>query len=186
MNTTMIMDIEFVPIPGLEGRYSASRCGKIFSVLSRKILSLYVDGRGYEVCSISTHEKYITKVSVHSLIALTFLGIRPEDYEVDHINRVRSDNRLENLRYATISDNNHNKGRQCSLNPNASRFKGVFKAKHRATAMKPWTACLRFNKKRIYLKYFRTEEEAAMAYDTAVIGLRGSGACTNKSLGYFA
>ena len=46
---------------------------------------------------------------VHRLVAEAFIGPRPEDQTVDHINRVRNDNRVENLRYATASEQNLNR-----------------------------------------------------------------------------
>lgn len=46
---------------------------------------------------------------VHRLICEAFLGPCPENKEVvDHINRLRDDNRPENLRWATLSENNRN------------------------------------------------------------------------------
>ena len=38
-----------------------------------------------------------------------FVGPRPEGYQVDHIDRDRVNNRLENLRYVTPSENQKNK-----------------------------------------------------------------------------
>lgn len=46
--------------------------------------------------------------SIHELVLDTFVGPCPEGYERDHINRDRSDNRLENLRYVTKSENQRN------------------------------------------------------------------------------
>jgi len=176
----------FVPIPGLEGRYSASRCGSIWSHITNRQIKPYIDTRGYPTCSIQNGSVLLSKVSYHTLIALTFHGPRPDGFEVDHINRNRADPRAENLRYVSRSDNTQNSGRhenRGSIKP--SRFKGVIWRGHRKNAIKPWTASLRFHSKRIYLKYFATEEEAARAYDAKVMELRGPGACTNESLGYF-
>jgi hypothetical protein len=45
---------------------------------------------------------------VHRLIAEAFLNAIPEKTLVDHINRVRDDNRVENLRWVTSKENNDN------------------------------------------------------------------------------
>lgn len=43
--------------------------------------------------------------SLHTMVAEAFLGPCPEGYQVDHINCVRSDNHINNLRYIPISEN---------------------------------------------------------------------------------
>lgn len=45
---------------------------------------------------------------VHKLVMETFVGICPAGYEIDHINRDRTDNRLDNLRYVTREENQRN------------------------------------------------------------------------------
>lgn len=44
----------------------------------------------------------------HRVIFETFVGEIPEGYEIDHINTIRDDNRLENLRCVTHAENNRN------------------------------------------------------------------------------
>ena len=47
-------------------------------------------------------------VSVHRLVYETFVGEISNGYEIDHINTIRDDNRLENLRCVTSYENNNN------------------------------------------------------------------------------
>lgn len=73
--------------------------------------------------------------------------------EIDHANRVRSDNRIENLRLATKAQNRINCPKQ-----GKHRFKGVSFAKGR------WLARIKVNGANRHLGSFKTEEEAAAAY----------------------
>lgn len=47
--------------------------------------------------------------SVHRLVLETFIGPCPPTLECDHINRVRHDNRVENLRWVTSKENQNNR-----------------------------------------------------------------------------
>jgi hypothetical protein len=79
--------------------------------------------------------------------------------QIDHINGVRDDNRMENLRDATHAENQHHRfGPQ--RNNKSSKYLGVrfFKQTNR------WTAVITVRNKGIRLGYFGTEEEAYAAY----------------------
>lgn len=47
-------------------------------------------------------------IAVHRLVYETFVGEIPNGYEIDHINTIRDDNRLDNLRCVTSFENNNN------------------------------------------------------------------------------
>ncbi len=61
------------------------------------------DRDGY--CRVSVTEPYRGSRAVHSIMMEIFYGVCDEGYVVDHINSIRNDNRLENLRYVTASYN---------------------------------------------------------------------------------
>jgi hypothetical protein len=80
--------------------------------------------------------------------------------EVDHINGDRLDNRRENLRIVTRSQNAMNR------KWNGSKPKGVSR-NYNPRSLKPFTARIQFNGKPIFLGNFSTVEEAAQAYNEA-------------------
>lgn len=128
--------------------------------INQGYLRAYVPGSG---------RKGKRSVYLHQLIAAR-MGIvgRP-----DHINRNRLDCRRSNLRSATISQSNYNRGRNKN---NTSGFRGVgFKGCHyRATVTK--------DRKQIYCGSFNTSEEAAMARDKVTKVLHGEFASLNEGI----
>jgi len=87
------------------------------------------------------------------------LGVLVEQV-VDHINRNGLDNRKENLRICSQSENNRNRGKS---DVNVTGYKGVFVRRNTNSYM----AAISVNKKQIYLGMFLGKEEAARAYDEA-------------------
>jgi hypothetical protein len=88
----------------------------------------------------------------HRLVFLMHKGYLPEI--LDHINNDAGDNRIENLRAASRSQNAYNS--KLASN-NKSGYKGVFWLKKN----KKWRASITFNKKAIHLGCFDNVEEAA-------------------------
>jgi hypothetical protein len=99
-----------------------------------KIISC-CDKEGY--LRVSIHNK---NYRVHRLIFMMFYGFMPK--YIDHINNNRSDNRIENLREATLNENQHN--RKKSIH-NTTGFKNVYFAKNTNN----WYVQLRINNKKI-------------------------------------
>ena len=109
----------------------------------------------------------------HRVIWKMVHGTEPQT--IDHINGVRSDNRLENLRAATMAENSRNYSKPPGK---FSPYRGVAKSKGSAS----WTAainCAATSAKRIHLGSFKTAREAALAYDDAAIRLHGEFATLN-------
>lgn len=77
-----------------------------------KKLSYKVDKDGYFEVTLSVNKKRYCK-KVHQIVCETFHGDAPEGCVVDHINRNRKDNRIENLRWLPASLNSDGqKGRK--------------------------------------------------------------------------
>jgi hypothetical protein len=59
-------------------------------------------------------------VYIHTLVAESFLGARPEGMVIDHINGDKSDNNLSNLRYVTVAENCKKGNKPLVTNPDGT------------------------------------------------------------------
>jgi hypothetical protein len=116
----------------------------------------YTNTIGYTVIQINGR-----KLHAHRLVWLYMTGEWPL-HEIDHINRVRSDNRFENLRQATSAENKHNATDRIS---NTSGCRGVTWHK----ARQKWQAQISVMGKYLYLGTFESVEDAVAARKDAVV-----------------
>lgn len=96
--------IEWRPIPGYEGLYSASSDGFIRSeprnTTSGKILKGQLNNSGY--LRVSVKSKYLY---IHHLVAVAFIGVRPVRADVNHIDGNKLNNAADNLEYVSRAEN---------------------------------------------------------------------------------
>jgi hypothetical protein len=85
---------------------------------------------------------------------------------------IKDDNRIDNLRLATLRQNNCNKK---SLEGSTSKYLGV----HIAAATGKPTASISINNKIKYLGTFTNEQDAALAYNKAALEAHGEFANLN-------
>lgn len=95
-------------IPGYEGLYQASTMGRIASVRNGfKIRACVRNPTGYLQVSFRVNNKIKTYL-VHVVVARTFLKQDLIKTQVDHVNNIKSDNRVVNLKWTTRSENMKN------------------------------------------------------------------------------
>ena len=93
-------------IPGYEGIYQASNFGRIRSLKRNKALILKPGRCGSGYCKVKLWLNNVAKdLSVHRLVWTAFNGPIPEGLQINHLNEIKSDNRLENLSLCTPKEN---------------------------------------------------------------------------------
>lgn len=142
-------------IEGYHGYYQVSDLGRIKSnnrLSKNRILKQKIAKNGY--CQVGLQdESKITWRLVSRLVYETFKG--KTALQIDHINEIKTDNRLINLQELSHTDNNikgkrHNK---------TSKYPGVYWYQG-----KKWRAQVGRDGGKIHLGYFDKEEDAYNAY----------------------
>lgn len=99
---------EWHPIPGYEKTYSVSSLGRIFSHPRRYcnggLLKIKIGKRGYPAVTLVQNSVQKT-YEIHRLMAMTFLGPRPPEAEIRHLDGDPLNSNLSNLAYGTRSEN---------------------------------------------------------------------------------
>lgn len=128
-------------VKGFGGCYEVSSLGRVkgldrvtkgrFNWVKKRIkgtiLKPATDGYGYSfVCLYSDGKKRLPKV--HQLVAENFIGKPEGNYQVNHKNGIKKDNRLENLEYVTPRENTLH-----SINELGHKRDGVNHWKHKLT-----------------------------------------------------
>lgn len=148
-------------IPIYEGIYQVSNLGNVKSLNYKKSgksfnLKLNKSSNGY--LTVSLCKNRIKKTfTIHNLVAITFLNHNPNGFKglvIDHINNIKTDNRLVNLILLTQRENTSKQSK------GSSKYIGVSLCKKR----KLWTVSISINNKKKYLGAYKNEMIASSVY----------------------
>jgi len=130
--------------------------GRVFSKKRNIFLKYSLNDKGYKQVGLSNNGKQKTH-TIHKLVAIHYIP-NPKNYnEIDHFNRNKNDNNVENLRWCSRSENVRN--RNISKN-NTSGYKNIYYRENRNIwSVKYYKICS---------KSFKTKKEA-LCYKFIVI-----------------
>jgi hypothetical protein len=148
-------------VKGYEGLYQVSNLGRVKSLdridcvgkrqYSRFLKQSY-NHKGYKNVVLTSNSKSKT-FFVHRLMALCFILNKDNKSQVNHVNGIRDDNRIENIEWVTERENSCHRYKNKIT---TSKYIGVSYMKK----YKKFRAYITFGKKMIHLGIFNTEKEA--------------------------
>jgi len=120
--------------------------------------TVWKPGAGYRYPTLRIGKK---RIPLHRIIWELFVGAIPYGHQIDHINGDKHDNRLENLRVVTPSENS--RAFKTKSAGKTSKFRGVCFSKRE----RKFKAYIGSAPDRKYLGTFCTEKDAALAFNEA-------------------
>ena len=153
---------EWKDVIGYEGMYRISNQGRVISLKHGKtrIMKPWRKGKGYVAVGLQKNKR-LKHFYISRLVAQHFLPDWDKSLQVDHINGVRAENHIDNLRMVTNAQNL----RSFQKVRGKSKFRGVSWNK----SVKKWIARIMLDGKRKHLGCFNDEAAAARAWDAAAI-----------------
>lgn len=130
-----------------DNKYVIYSDGRIYSNISNKFLKPQINSRGYYIIKLC--KKFY---QFHRIIAENFIPNPNNFKDINHINGIKIDNRIENLEW-------------CNRRYNINHFYNKeFIGSQFVKSRNKWKSSIRINNKRIFLGYFNTPQEASEQY----------------------
>jgi hypothetical protein len=98
------MEEVWMDIKKFDGQYQVSNLGRIKSIKSNIIMKQNLKRTGYLNIKLCKNNKEY-HLSVHRIVADNFIDNPDNKPQVNHINKIKSDNRLINLEWVTMNEN---------------------------------------------------------------------------------
>ena len=138
--------------------YSVSNFGNVRNDVKNTLMTYHLKRGGYYQVRLSSNS--LTKdFYIHHLVIKYFCDEKPNNlYIIDHLDRNRINNNINNLRWISRSGNGRNRTKKDGY---SSKYSGVYL--HQPT--QKYLAQIRVDGKRLNLGYFYTEEEAGEFYN---------------------
>jgi hypothetical protein len=133
--------------------YLISDLGNVWTSRKQRLMKPSINREGYLYVHLPGRKLY----KIHRVVAIAFIPNPDAKNCVDHRDGNPSNNRVDNLRWATHAENSRN----CKMpKNNSSGVKGVYFNKR----LNNWRAVIHLNGKYVHIGHYETIEEATAAY----------------------
>jgi len=149
--------MNLVPIKDYEDLYSFDlNTNQVYGHKNKKYLKPYLSNRNYYINNLYKNGKK-KQFPLHRLIYEAHFGNIPEGLCIDHIDNNKTNNHIDNLRLATLSENQWNQKIRID---NTTGYKNISLTKYNS-----YIVDIKKNNKFVYRKTFKTLEEAIINRD---------------------
>ena len=136
---TLLERSGFECLNGYENLYKINRQGEIWSCWYKKLMTPHITGDGYfKICLKKDGKSH--NCFIHRLLAIQYIPNLTNAPTVDHIDRNKSNNCLENLRWATMVEQANNKSTTIHLKTEEEQQQRIDDIRQYKANWKRWNA----------------------------------------------